>query len=186
MQTRRRILDAAYDCLVELGYARTTVAAVQGRAGVSTGRLLHHFGSREALFAAVVADMGERRLGEIQARLVPATADQDQIDAGVQAIWDILGGSLFEAWVEVWIAARTNPDLWSVLEPVEENLIAQARALAPIAFGAHSAHPRFHELVDLLSSSVHGHCLWRQYEPRRLLHPAALESLKRIAHEILR
>lgn len=186
MQTRQRILDAAYECLVEVGYARTTVVAVQARAGVSTGRLLHHFASREELFAAVVQHMGEVRLAAIRSRLAPPTPKQDQIDTAVQAIWDILGDSLFEAWVEIWIAARTDRQLWSVLEPVESKLVEQARGLAATAFGSHSTHPRFLELIDLLSSSIHGHYLWRQYEPRRLREPAALESLKRIAREILR
>ena len=44
--SRLLILDAAVACLVEEGYAGASTLAVQARAGVSRGRLLHHFPSR--------------------------------------------------------------------------------------------------------------------------------------------
>ena len=47
--SRLRILDAAVACLVESGYAGTTTLTIQARAGVSRGRLLHHFPSKETL-----------------------------------------------------------------------------------------------------------------------------------------
>ncbi|WP_261559284.1 helix-turn-helix domain-containing protein [Frankia tisae] len=55
--SRELILDAAVQGLFEDGYARTTTVAIQTRAGVSRGRLLHHFPSREDLLVAA----GHRR-----------------------------------------------------------------------------------------------------------------------------
>ena len=41
--TRKRLLEAAIECLAELGWTGTTVAIVAERAGVSRGAAQHHF-----------------------------------------------------------------------------------------------------------------------------------------------
>lgn len=50
--TRRRLLEATIDCLVESGWAATTVSVVAERAGVSRGATQHHFPTREDLITA--------------------------------------------------------------------------------------------------------------------------------------
>src|SRR3546814_6015287 len=60
--TRATLLAAAYERLLDSGYGATTVGHVQQRAGVARGTLLHHFPTRGALMAAVVADIIDRRL----------------------------------------------------------------------------------------------------------------------------
>ena len=45
-ETRRRVLDAAVECLIDRGYAKTTVEEVARRAGVSLGAERHHFPSK--------------------------------------------------------------------------------------------------------------------------------------------
>jgi len=62
--TRARLLDAAIDVLVDLGYARASTQEIARRAGVSRGAQLHHFPTREALVVAAVEHLVERRLAE--------------------------------------------------------------------------------------------------------------------------
>ena len=59
--SRTRILDAAVSCLVESGYAGTTTLTIQNRAGVSRGRLLHHFPSKENLLVAAAQHLATSR-----------------------------------------------------------------------------------------------------------------------------
>ena len=59
--SRQRILDAAVACLVESGYAGTTTLTIQARAGVSRGRLLHHFPSKETLLVAAAQHLAATR-----------------------------------------------------------------------------------------------------------------------------
>jgi len=47
--TKARIRDAAIDCVAEHGVAATTARKVAAAAGVSTGLVIHHFGSMEGL-----------------------------------------------------------------------------------------------------------------------------------------
>src|SRR3954451_22962343 len=57
--SRQRLLDAAIACLAEAGYARTTVAAVLARAGLSNGAMWRHFPTKAALVTAAVAETGD-------------------------------------------------------------------------------------------------------------------------------
>jgi AcrR family transcriptional regulator len=50
--TRRRILDAAVDVIDAGGEASLRVTDVAARAGIATGLIHHHFGSREGLVSA--------------------------------------------------------------------------------------------------------------------------------------
>ncbi|MFE1785756.1 TetR family transcriptional regulator, partial [Streptomyces sp. NPDC059506] len=65
--TRRRLLEAAVECLAEHGWAGSTVAAVSLRAGVSRGAAQHHFPTREDLFTAAVEYVAEERIAAVRA-----------------------------------------------------------------------------------------------------------------------
>ena len=52
--TRERILDSAARLFAEQGYARATTRALAAAAGVNEVTLFRHFGSKQALFAAVI------------------------------------------------------------------------------------------------------------------------------------
>jgi AcrR family transcriptional regulator len=64
--TRQRLLEAAIECLAEVGWAGSTVAVVAERAGVSRGAAQHHFPTREDLFAAAVDYVTEVRTAWIR------------------------------------------------------------------------------------------------------------------------
>ena len=59
--TRAALLDATIASLVQDGYANTTTSRVAERAGVSRGAHLHHFQTRQALVAAAMERLAERR-----------------------------------------------------------------------------------------------------------------------------
>src|SRR3954469_23741665 len=65
--TREALLDATLECLVQDGYANTTTARVAERAGVSRGAHLHHFQTRQALVAAAIEHLAQRRTRELLA-----------------------------------------------------------------------------------------------------------------------
>ena len=56
-QVRRALLDCAAQIAAESGAGAITIHAVAARAGVTKGGLLHHFESKQALLAAVFADL---------------------------------------------------------------------------------------------------------------------------------
>ena len=56
LETRKLILDAAYQLFAEKGYAQATIDDIIRACGVSKGALYHHFASKEELFKALLED----------------------------------------------------------------------------------------------------------------------------------
>jgi AcrR family transcriptional regulator len=65
-QTRRRIIDAAYEVFYKSGFARAGVDAIAEAAGVTKRTLYYHFDSKDALLSAVLDNQHELVLARIQ------------------------------------------------------------------------------------------------------------------------
>jgi AcrR family transcriptional regulator len=64
--TRRRIIDAAYELFYRDGFARAGVDAIAERADITKRTLYQHFGSKDALVAAVLEVQHELALARIR------------------------------------------------------------------------------------------------------------------------
>src|SRR3954452_20440756 len=108
--SRALILEAAVTCLVEDGYAGASTLAVQARAGVSRGRLLHHFPSRAELLVAAAEHLATTRLTELRDRAAALMADQptgpERVDRALDLMWATFQEPPFWAAMELWLAAR--------------------------------------------------------------------------------
>jgi AcrR family transcriptional regulator len=58
--TRAHVVEVATRLFAEHGYDGTSIETVQAAAGVSRGSLYHHFPGKEALFWAVLEEVGAR------------------------------------------------------------------------------------------------------------------------------
>ncbi|NLA67635.1 MAG: TetR family transcriptional regulator [Gammaproteobacteria bacterium] len=54
LETREAILDAAEDCFMEHGFARTGLEAIAARAGVTRGAVYWHFANKDEVLEAVI------------------------------------------------------------------------------------------------------------------------------------
>ena len=111
LATRAALLKAALECLVELGYNATTTIEVSKRAGLSRGAQLHHFPTKAELLTAAVESLFERRNAEFRKAFANFDPGVDQGDATIDLLWSMFKGPTFVAWAELWLAARTDPDL---------------------------------------------------------------------------
>jgi AcrR family transcriptional regulator len=165
-ETRRALLDAAVQSLIEVGFARTTTLEVQRRADVSRGALLHHFPSKAELLVAAVDHLAEMRAREMKAfasQLPPERGDREasahgdpapggdpRTGAVLDLLWQCFSGTFFKVSMELRTAARTDPELRRVLTVAERSLrdriVAQSRTL----FGrAVAEHPGLERALDL-------------------------------------
>ncbi|OUZ12407.1 TetR family transcriptional regulator [Aeromicrobium sp. PE09-221] len=128
-RTRAALLDAAMMSLVEHGYAGTTTQRIQDRCGVSRGALLHHFGSKAELFVAAIHHIADIRLAAIQQVAEEVDGSDDALRRVVDAIVEAQSGPPFQAAMELWTAARTDPDLLAALQPAERKLGAALRGV---------------------------------------------------------
>src|SRR5580704_16496580 len=76
---RLRLLDAAVDCLYELGYSGTTTIEVAARAGVSRGAQLHHFPTKEKLVTEAVRHVLAKRLDEFRGAFASLPGGADKV-----------------------------------------------------------------------------------------------------------
>lgn len=121
-RTRELLLDATVECLVELGYAHTTVQEICQRAGLSRGAQQHHFTTKAELMTSAL----EHLFARLSAQILNVTADlppgPDRIEVGIDQLWEAYSGTLSTAAVELWVAARTDPELRRSLLPVDRAL----------------------------------------------------------------
>ncbi|MFG1790398.1 TetR/AcrR family transcriptional regulator [Nocardia sp. NPDC049149] len=119
---RTRLLDAALESLIEDGYAGTTTLAVQKRAGVPRGTLQHHFPTKAELLAGAVEHLAARRYDQLTKEFedIPATADR--LEVAVELTMRMLSGPSFLAALEIWVGARTDPELLAAFLPLERRL----------------------------------------------------------------
>ena len=187
--SRLRILDAAVACLVESGYARTTTLTIQARAGVSRGRLLHHFPSKETLLVAAAQHLAETRFAAegLAVAELPEPGDDPgtRIDAAVDEMWATFRQPFFWASVELWTAARTDPALAAALLPAERRLGAAIRRTVDAVFAPFAERERYTLVREMLLTSMRGVALTYGFDPREHTTDPHLDQWKRMARSLL-
>ena len=148
-ETRRALLDATVESLIEVGFARTTTLEVQRRAETSRGALLHHFPSKTELLVAAVDHLAEMRAAELKVLAAGLPDGRSRTDAVLDLLWQCFSGTFFQVTMELRTAARTDNELRPVLVAAERSLrdriVAQARKL----FGKDvSEHPGLERAID--------------------------------------
>ena len=120
-QTRIGILEAAIDCLAIHGYARTTTQLIAETADISRGAMLHHYPTKGALIEAIIAFCFYKRMEMLRDGLRNISEMQRvQEFAGLEILWRSFFTREHRAYLELNIAARTDPE-------VRESFIPQAR-----------------------------------------------------------
>lgn len=146
-ETRSRLVEATLAMLVERGYAGTTTLGVCGRAGVSHGSLLHHYGTRDRLLRAALEEVYARLRTRVVEGLEGLPDGDARIDALVDLLWSVFSSPEFKAVVELWLAAANDPELGlevgeaatlfdAEILPTATRLLPEAAARRP-DFGAH-------------------------------------------------
>lgn len=155
--TRRRLLDATVACLIDAGARGTTTTAVQERAGVSRGALMHHFPSKASLWVAAVRHLAAQRGANLRREAAALPEDGDRISQAIDLLWDTFQGPLFTATMELWTAARTDPELAEAVYQWERELRGDLDAVMVELFGPQVADsPAFAQAIELTLQFLRG------------------------------
>jgi len=165
---RAALVDAALECLVDLGVAGTTTAAICARAGVSSGALFNHFPSKAALLGTAAEHVLDAAVADYVARFAEiADTSDDVVGDAVRLLWQIHAEPRLAAVLELFVAARTDADLaaavLAVNEPHSARVLVVARRLLP----DYADHPQFEATFDLVISAVVGVALGLYAEAQR-------------------
>lgn len=161
-ETRLRVLEATTACLVEHGYAGTTTAAVQARAGVSRGALMHHFGSKNELLVAAVRHLAARRGANLieQANALDDDDHDDRTSQAIDLLWGTFTGPLFTATLELWAASRTDAELRAAVLEFERALRRELDIAMRRLFGSAVADsPAFADAIEFTLQFMRGAAL---------------------------
>ncbi|WP_417467590.1 TetR/AcrR family transcriptional regulator [Maricaulis sp.] len=113
-RTRNRLLDAAEESFGENGFHSSSIGDITRRASVALGTFYVYFDSKDEIFRALVAHMGDMTRSWIAERVKGAT---DRLDAEHKGL---------VAYIEF---ARSHPNLYRIIE--------EAQFVAPDAYKAH-------------------------------------------------
>ena len=189
-ETRARLLDATIESLIEVGYAGTTTTAVCERAGLSRGAQVHHFPKKQALVVSAVAHLAARRANELRARAAALLGNGaqggDRLGALVELVAEAFGGRLFLAALELWVGARTDPELHRSLYQFER---AAGRRLAQLwreVAGDLAAHERFDAVLELTMHLARGMALQKILRSDDSARRRLLELWRELAARALR
>lgn len=153
---RQRLLEATVQCLAEHGWAGTSTTLVSQRAGVSRGAQLHHFPTKADLVIAAVEHLGLVR----RAELVEAAAVLPAGLARTRAVLEMLGehftSDVFDSALELWVAARTDPQLLAAVGPLEKVTGREAHKLTVEMLDADESVPGARELIQATLDLIRG------------------------------
>ncbi len=111
LDDRQGIIDAAYGCLYEPHTGPIPVAAILGRAGLSTRAFYRHFSSKDELFLAMLRQEGEALASRLD-RIV------DEVSGGpVEQL---------TAWIETMYVLARDPDLRMHLTVIDSDEVRAA------------------------------------------------------------
>ena len=185
-ETRERLLDATLACLIEEGYARTTTTRVCERAGLSRGAQVHHFRRKADLVISAVAHLAARQAHELRERAAALPEDGDRLERLIDSIMELFAEPIFYAALELWTAARTDPELLeSVLEferPAGRHLADVWRELA----GSLADAPQFEAAMELTIHLARGMGLQKILRPDDANRKRQLAVWKQTVTQMLR
>jgi AcrR family transcriptional regulator len=191
LQSRSRILDAAVTCLLRDGYARTSTMSIQAEAGMSRGRMLHQFPSKEELLVAAAHHIFAAQLeapvpGPLTSRIAEASGSGERIAVVVDCLWASFQEPSFWAATELWVAARTEPALAEAIRPAERRLGRAIRERMDQLFGPDLVgRPLYLPVRPVLFTSMRGTALSYAFDARDPRTEPMLEHWKEIARHAL-
>lgn len=147
-ETRRRLLEAAVECLTELGWTGTTVVVVAERAGVSRGAAQHHFPTREDLVNATVNFVSDAQSEHMRQRAAELPADGNRRRAVIEMLLNLYAHPSFCAALHLWVAASTDEQLGAVIKPLERRVGREAHQRAVELLEADESVPGVREAVQ--------------------------------------
>src|SRR6202021_2679318 len=148
--TRRALLDATVECLVQDGYAGLTTRNVAERAGVAQSTFMHYFPTRDAFLIQAVEHVALRLLDDaldhIDLRALRTPRHREEV---LDQAWREFTSPEALAAAQLWAAGWTEPEL-------EQRLDSIIAAAASTLFPDQSDDPRFPALLDLAISLIRG------------------------------
>jgi AcrR family transcriptional regulator len=162
--TRAALLSAAMDCLVEEGYANLTTRKVAERAGVSQGTQMHYFPTRVEFVAEAIRHVAGELIREVHDQISAAqSGSRQRVEAVLDQLWGVHTGPVFQATMELWVAARTDPELRESMEELTREVNRMILRSTDELFPEFLGRRRAREVLDLTLATMRGLAMLRSF-----------------------
>lgn len=137
--TRRRVIDAAVACILELGFYRASSNEIARRAGVTWGVIQHYFGTREALMEAVLEDGAQRFAESVESVHIEADSVPERVNQLIDALASHYAQPAYLAHLQVLLSMdhdpRTSAEVRATLRHTAQRMHDHIRRLLREALG---------------------------------------------------
>jgi AcrR family transcriptional regulator len=113
------------------GYSASSIARIADEAGVQKRMVLYYFKSREQLFDVVIRRIGDRLIGQVEARLDDLEASADVAVTGLDQLWEAVthDRALLTAYFGLVAESVTDPQLQRSMDDAGEGFRRLIRRL---------------------------------------------------------
>lgn len=87
---RRQIVDCAIESIAELGYHQASVRKIAERVGLAMSNVLYHFGSKDDLVVAIIAELYRSLIGAMLPRVRAEVTASGKLAAHIRAHIDYI------------------------------------------------------------------------------------------------
>jgi AcrR family transcriptional regulator len=134
-ETRRRLLTAAVDELLESGYGGLSTSAVARRAGVSRGAQQNYFPHKSTLVVEAVRHLARLQCDGLEQRVAAVPEGRERLQTALDVLFEQYSGPLFAAVIELSLATRTDEVLRDVVATQEREIARAMHETATAIFG---------------------------------------------------
>jgi AcrR family transcriptional regulator len=180
-ETRRRLIEATIELLIERGHARLTTADIARRAGVSNGARVHHYRTKEDLVVAANQRLYDDAVALGTQRAHSAGAAGDPVKNCFDDLISLYFGRWFLGSLDSVVAARTDKRLARRIHPVIADYHARIRAVWTRAFAdAGWSRAAAEDAYDVILHTVRGMALTSVRQPVPKVNERVVAQVRRL------
>src|ERR1700753_27425 len=139
--TRTQLIEVATGLFATRGYEGTSIEAVLAESGASRGSLYHHFAGKDALFLAVLEDVGTTVTAQVTAAMRDAGDPVTELRAGLLAWIRLAGDPVIRQVMLIDAPIVLGWERWRGLEREERGPRGFIRAALAYAAGQGRLNP---------------------------------------------
>lgn len=133
-ETRKALVEAAIRAIYRLGYGGATTAVIAEEAGISRGSIIFHFSTRAELMAEVLRAVYLQEREDYD-RLEREANLGGHAEDWIEMCWRVLSKPSGLAFLEIQMAARSDPELAEKVASVSSNLEQESVETLKARFG---------------------------------------------------
>jgi len=112
---RACLIESAIALILKDGFARTTMAGIAQRAGLTRGAIQHHFSGRVELITEIISEVERRVIESFTAAASGDASLETRIDVLIDGLAEVSLSAQYMAAMDIWLTSRSDPDLLDVV-----------------------------------------------------------------------